>query len=661
MLVSPTLLTAAIIAIVGTLILWSNPVRNVNRAIFTCTLHLAGWLTCLHLAFTMTPGLPWLRLTCAVGTWLPMHFWIVKETIVTPPGAYRRGWVKRHLPWFAICLALAVVCFTDAFIPAHSTPERRLYGWGYYAYIASNLGLYAFLLRDAFVDTRTLTGGRRLELQVWLLGGCATAATILALMTLSAATRGFSTRLQPFAVLVFYSATIYAITTHRIFDARQLFRAGLGKATLVTVVASVAWVLHRGFATVLPGAPALLFTTAIALLVASVVNFWLGRILKFYPQATEARLAAFEVARREARPDQLEKAFLRVLTGWGQTEHALLLAGAKDILSGGGGEVPMDTAAVQALCHLRWATPERLARERSTPERAELAEFMEQRNLGAVVISDGPTLTALVGVGVPASRRPFTYPQVTQLQELGSIIESAMERAHFSVKAQHAEQLATVGLMGAGLAHEIRNPLVTIKTFVQLLPKHHADPVFREKFFGLIGDEVTRIDHLTEQLLDLASPRAYHPLDLELHPVLRSGMELVAGKATDKRIEFRTEFRASPDRVLADAAAVKQVLLNLCLNAIQALERQPTERWVKISTRNLGTKIEMTVTDSGPGIAPGIRPRLFQPFQSTKSSGFGLGLAICNDILARLDTTIAVDPTEPGCGATFRVVFPCPA
>lgn len=82
---------------------------------------------------------------------------------------------------------------------------------------------------------------------------------------------------------------------------------------------------------------------------------------------------------------------------------------------------------------------------------------------------------------------------------------------------------------------------------------------------------------------------------------------------------------------------------------------------MKISTHNLMDRIEVVVADSGPGIAPEIRPRLFQPFQSTKSSGFGLGLAICSDILAGLDATISVDPSEPGRGATFRIVFPCQA
>ena len=80
---------------------------------------------------------------------------------------------------------------------------------------------------------------------------------------------------------------------------------------------------------------------------------------------------------------------------------------------------------------------------------------------------------------------------------------------------------------------------------------------------------------------------------------------------------------------------------------------------MKIGTRNTATGIEMAVADSGLGIAPEIRPRLFQPFQTTKSSGFGLGLAICSDILANLNASISVDPPAPGAGATFRVTFPC--
>jgi len=425
-------------------------------------------------------------------------------------------------------------------------------------------------------------------------------------------------------------------------------------------VATTAYLLDLAFRQLLLPEPfAFLATTAVALWFAAAVNGWLDNVFHFYPQAVSARQAAYTVARRETRMENLEQSFLTLLQGWGQSDHALLLSGTRDGLRGGELELGADSAVVAAMRQLRWATPERLARERPSPEREVLSRFLREQTLGVLVIGEGPSLTALVGVGIAASRRPFTYPQVAQLTELASIIESALERAHFSVKAQHAEQLATVGLLGASLAHEIRNPLVSIKTFVQLLPTHHHDPAFREKFFRLIGHEVDRIDRLTVQLLELASPRAYQAEKMDLHPVLRASLDLVATKAAEKRIEFHSEFGAAPDTIISDASAAKQVMLNLCFNAIQAVESREGERWVRVSTRNVPGGVEMAVADSGPGIAAEIRPRLFQPFQSTKSTGFGLGLAICSDILANLNATISVDPYIPGSGATFRVIFPC--
>jgi signal transduction histidine kinase len=338
-----------------------------------------------------------------------------------------------------------------------------------------------------------------------------------------------------------------------------------------------------------------------------------------------------------------------------------VLTNENGLLRSDGLSVSVVSPAMLALSELRWATPERLARQKLDAKESELKAFLEQHELGVMIAAGGRALNVVVAVGVPGTRRPFTYPQVAQLIELASIIESAMERSHYSVKAQHAEQLATVGLLGASLAHEIRNPLVSIKTFVQLLPKHYSDPVFRDKFFNLIGEEVSRIDRLTEQLLDLATPRTYVAREVELHPVLRSSLELVAAKADDRRIVVRSDFQASPDRVFTDATAIKQVMINLCFNAIQAVENQSGERWISLSTRTRPGAVEVAVEDNGPGIAPDVLPRLFQPFQSTKSTGFGLGLAICSDILNGLKATITVDPPTAGRGATFRIVIPCQA
>jgi signal transduction histidine kinase len=348
-----------------------------------------------------------------------------------------------------------------------------------------------------------------------------------------------------------------------------------------------------------------------------------------------------------------------ILKGWGKSDHAVVMFGSQGSWQGGGQRDAGDDAAIEALRTLSWVTPERLSRNKRSAQQTVLTEFLAAHRLEVAVLVDGPTLTVLAGVGVSASRRPYTYPQVTLLLELATIFEGAFERANLSAKAQHAEQLATVGLLGASLAHEIRNPLVSIKTFVQLLPTRHQDPVFREKFFRLMSAEVDRIDRLTEQLLELASPHAYNSQLIDLHPILRASLELVAPKAADKRVDLQVDLQAEPDQAYTDPSAVKQVLLNLCFNAIQAMEKQEANRWVRISTRRTAAALEMAVADNGPGIPQEMHARLFQPFQSTKSTGFGLGLAICRDILTGLGGDIRVDPPASGQGATFRVTFPC--
>lgn len=661
MLVSSSFFAASSVIVVGVLILWSNPRRWVNRIVFSCSIHIALWVIARQLTLTVSNGQFWLRCTTAIAALIPLHFWLVKEAIASDLKEFRGLRICRIGGWLLATIPLSLICFTDYFIPTTSTPEHPIYGTGFYVYILGSFIMYIALGFDAMRRIKQLSGGQRLALQVWLGGGCAAAGSILIIMTLNAVIRGVRLNwLQPFLVLIYYAVTAFAITTYRIFDARQLLLVALQKSTLIGAVAGATYLVNGLFSLLLPGAFAFVAATVFALWFASTLNAWLNNMFQFYPQATAARQAAFAVARRESRLENLETAFLGILKGWGQSDHALLISGNKESLRGGGVELPGESAAVNALRRLRWVTPERLAREKETADRVALSAFLEKHNLGALVIGEGPTLTAFIGVGMPASRRPFTFPQVTQLMELASIIESALERAHFSVKAQHAEQLATVGLLGASLAHEIRNPLVSIKTFVQLLPTHHQDPAFRAKFFSLIGEEVSRIDRLTEQLLDLASPRAYVAEIIELHPVLRASLDLVAAKATDKRIQFLTDFKAVPDQALTDASAAKQVLLNLCFNAIQAVESRPGDRWVKVSTRNVPLGLEMVVEDSGPGIAPEIRSKLFQPFHSTKSTGFGLGLAICSDILGGLNASISVDSSAPGQGAVFRVTFPCP-
>jgi signal transduction histidine kinase len=659
--ISSTQVAAVAVACVGFAAFWANPQRLMNRAFLTGSLHVCAWLATLQSAFTSENGLFWLRLGCSIGALLPIHIWIIQRILAAQIERRFSDWARTNWAWIAASAFLAVIPFTEVFIPSHSSAEHRIRGWGFYTYTVLDIGLFVLLFRHAYKGVKTLAGARRLELQLWLSAGCIIAAAVLTLMVLNGVTKNPNfIRIQPVIILLFYAGTAYAITTYRILDARQIVLLCLEKSVLIVAVAGLAYALDFVLSGVMPHPFDFFATTALALWFAVTFNGWLDKKFHFYPEATVARQAAFTAAQRETKVEDLQTSFLAVLKGWGGSERALILSGGKGLLTGAGIELRDDDIVVRTMRRLRWATPERLMRERSTLERSSVAKFIEQHEIGLLTIGEGPALTALVGVGTSASRRPFTYPQAAQLLELTSIMQGALERAHFSTKVQHTEQLATVGLLGASLAHEIRNPLVSIKTFVQLLPTHHQDPAFREKFFRLIGDEVGRIDQLTEQLLDLASPRTYTANIIELHPILRASLDLVAAKAAHRSVQFLTDFRASPDRAFTDASAAKQVMLNLCFNALQAVEqRESAERWVRVGTRNTAAGIEMAVADSGPGISEEIRPRLFQPFQTTKSTGFGLGLAICSDILANLNASITVDPPTPGAGATFRVTFPC--
>ncbi len=661
MQLTTALLASVVVGLASVALLWANPFRLVNRAVFVCSLNIVVWLGCWHMATTSKIyGLFFVKCTCATGALVSLSYWFVKEALLASPDIFKRTWLRRSWGWLVVPALVAVIPFTESFIPAHSTAANKLYGWGYYSYMGVNLGLYVLLILQTF-KSKALAGERQLELQVWMGGGSAMFIAIFVLMALSTLTGNRIYRhAEPLVVFVFFAGLAYAVTTHRIFDARQLVLVGLQKIILLFVVGGGAYGALLFFETLMPESAAFFLTTTIGFAAAAWLNRRLDDWLKFYPQANAARQATFTAAQRESRVDTLDKAFVAVLNGWGQTEHAMILSGNKDSISGHGVTLLSEGTILASLRNLLWVTPERLARERPTPNREALANFMAEQQLGVMVISEGPALSIVVGVGIAASRRPYTYPQVTQLLELASIMENALERAHFSAKVQHTEQLATVGLLGASLAHEIRNPLVSIKTFVQLLPTHYQDPKFRDKFFKLIGDEVGRIDQLTEQLLDLASPRTYEAKLVELHPLLRSSLDLVSAKAAHRNVEFLTEFGASPDAAYTDASAAKQVMLNLCFNAIQAVEEfRGEERWVKIATRNTPAGIEMAVADSGPGISAEMRPKLFQPFQTSRSSGFGLGLAICSDILSHLHASISVDPPQAGHGATFRVTFPC--
>ncbi len=230
---------------------------------------------------------------------------------------------------------------------------------------------------------------------------------------------------------------------------------------------------------------------------------------------------------------------------------------------------------------------------------------------------------------------------------------------HLEMQKQHAERLASLGAIASGLAHEIKNPLVAIKTFAELLPERFSDEDFRDTFSRLVIAEIERIDDLVAKLRGLASvsPRAHGPIDI-IEPI-EDTFALLRGHLEQKQIMVIRLFEAPSTTVTGDPAQLKQLFLNIFINAIQAMSPRG-KLSVSIIERDDNTvpRLAINVRDTGTGIPEEVLPTLFQPFVTTKPFGSGLGLAICRNIADSHRATITAANNDPDPGATISLSFP---
>lgn len=238
-------------------------------------------------------------------------------------------------------------------------------------------------------------------------------------------------------------------------------------------------------------------------------------------------------------------------------------------------------------------------------------------------------------------------------------MEGAFSRAALSQHARDAEQLVTAGQLGANLAHEIRNPLVTIKLIVQSAKDRFYEPDFRRLFIDIVPGELERIEGLVDGLLDLGKPR--HPKfeRVRVNEIISNSLKLVQSKADKEKVTLSCSLDANPDEMSADNASLRQVILNLLMNAIEAVSSVDWAREVAVRTSRGTNSLVMEVADNGPGVPMDVRQRLFRPFAtSNKTSGIGLGLAITAEIVRSHHGQIVL-LDDGRAGTTFRVTLPC--
>jgi len=268
-------------------------------------------------------------------------------------------------------------------------------------------------------------------------------------------------------------------------------------------------------------------------------------------------------------------------------------------------------------------------------------------------------LSGILNLGRKQSGEMFSNEDLKILHTLANQVAVAIENTQLYKKMLRSDRLAAVGTLAARLAHEIRNPLVSIKTVTELLPERIDDPEFRTHFLGIAINEVERIKSLVDDLLNFAKPFAPNFLNENINRLLLDMLHLIHGEIRGKGIETVANLSNDVPAVMIDRDQMKQVFLNILLNAVQACNQHGI---IKVATRLLNEDngrlyVQIEITDNGHGIPEESLENLFDPFFTTKTDGMGLGLSIAHQIVQEHEGIVEV-ASKANEGTSFYINLP---
>jgi signal transduction histidine kinase len=257
--------------------------------------------------------------------------------------------------------------------------------------------------------------------------------------------------------------------------------------------------------------------------------------------------------------------------------------------------------------------------------------------------------------------RRFHTEEVELLAALAAQSATAIENARLyramldtQDQLRHAERLAALGSMSAGLAHEIRNPLHTMQLLAYAMQKDGHRPGTLAADLKVIQSEIARLTLLVDQFLDFARPKRPEMSPQKLQEIMEETLLLVRAEARQRGVRIRKAWPSDLPIVCVDGVQIKQVFLNILLNALQAM---PSGGVVEVRMHAAGDSITTEIHDQGEGMPAEVKAQLFTPFFTTKPRGVGLGLSISQRMIEGHQGTIRVTSRQ-GAGTTVRIDLP---
>ncbi len=310
---------------------------------------------------------------------------------------------------------------------------------------------------------------------------------------------------------------------------------------------------------------------------------------------------------------------------------------------------------------------EELMKGNNIPELERVTDQMAllESEVSIPLISKG-RLIGMINLSHKFNKDIYSHEDIELLSTLANQTSIAIENARLyedlkqsKSYMRRADRLASLGTLTAGLAHEIRNPLVAIKTFTQLLPERLEDEEFRNHFLNIASSEVDRISSLITELLEFARPSDPKLEFEDINTILEGMILLVSTETKKKQINIIKHFSSGLPLIMIDREQIKQVFLNILLNSIDAT---PERGEITVRTHSYEKPggdpyLRIEVTDTGHGIPAEHLEDIFTPFFTTKHKGSGLGLSISHQIIQDHRGYIDVE-SELNKGTSFFINLP---
>jgi len=671
----------------------NSPYRLVSISFSLLSWALASWAFSILMIFLFREPqsrLLWLKMSFATSSYIPSTFFYFSLTF---PKEKRMLSPLKRILLFSFPSVLAVLSFSGWMVRSADWETLTIrYGWAYKFFslfmIVSVVAGIVFLAKSF----KASVGLERLQIKYCLLGMFISAilAVFLSLVLPSLGTSRLS-NLGPPSTLIMVSFITYSILKHNLMDINIVLKKGTTYVLLMFLLFIPSLLLIIFSQKLFFNQINYLFSAIIFLLFLLVVDLFyrikpeteravehllfrnrydyretLGKFSKAMVSILDLQSLSKRIIETITQTMGVEKASLFL---WNEEKGGYSLFESKNITMTASTSFLSKSAPLphylQKIGEI--IIREELAKGANIPEINEVVKRMSllEAEVSIPFISKGQ-LIGMINLSHKFNKDIYSHEDIELLSTLANQTAIAIENARLyedlkrsKSYIRRADRLASLGTLTAGLAHEIRNPLVAIKTLTQLLPERLDDEEFRTEFLQIASGEVDRISSLVTELLEFARP-SDPKLELEdINAILDGMILLVSTETKKKQIDITKDYSSDVPPIQVDREQIKQVFLNILLNGIEATSENGK---IVVRTRCFMkpggepyTQIEFT--DTGCGIPEEYIEDIFNPFFTTKSTGSGLGLSISNQIIQDHRGYIDVE-SRLGGGSSFFINLP---